>query len=78
MEPKLTRERDVEALVRNGEVREEANLSRVVSKEPGAQMWRQRGARQSPQGLREAAVLRHQQVVVRALQMESVEVKLDT
>lgn len=73
-----TREGDVESLVGDGEVRQEADLSRVVPKEAGAKRRRQRGARQPPEGLREAAVLRHQQMIVRALQVERVEGELDT
>lgn len=73
-----TREGDVESLVGDGEVRQEADLSRVVSKQAGAQRRRQRGACQPPEGLREAAVLRHQQMIVRALQVEGVEGELDT
>lgn len=72
-----TREGDVESLVGDGEVRQEADLSRVVSKQAGAQGRRQRGARQPPEGLGEAAVLRHQQMIVRALQVEGVEGELD-
>lgn len=73
-----TREGDVESLVGYREVRQEADLSRVVSEQAGAQRRRQRGARQPPEGLREAAVLRHQQMIVRALQVEGVEGELDT
>lgn len=73
-----TREGDVESLVGDGEVRQEADLSRVVPEQAGAEGRRQRGARQPPQGLREAAVLRHQQMIVRALQVEGVEGELDT
>lgn len=73
----LTREGDVESLVGNGEVGEKADLRRVVSKQARAERRRQRGARQSPQRLREAAVLRHQQMVVWALEVESVEGELD-
>ncbi|KAF3833636.1 hypothetical protein F7725_024840, partial [Dissostichus mawsoni] len=71
----LTRESDVESLVGNREVGEEADLSRVVSKQACAERGRQRGAHQPPQGLGEAAVLRHQQEVMRALQVERVEGK---
>lgn len=72
----FTRERDVEALVGDGEVGEEADLGGVVPEEPGTEGGGQGGARQPPQGLGEAAVLRHQQVVVRALQVEGVEGEL--
>lgn len=74
----LTRESDVESLVGHGEVREKADLRRVVSKQACAERRRQRGARQPPQGLREAAVLGHQQMVVRALKVECVEGELNT
>lgn len=74
----LTREGDVESLVRNGKVRQEADLCCVVSKKSCAERWGQRGAREPPKGLREAAVLCHQQMVVRALQVEGVEGELDT
>lgn len=74
----LTRESDVKSLVGNGEVREKADLSRVVSKQSCTERWRQCGARQSPQRLREAAILCHQQEVVRALKVEGVEGELDT
>lgn len=74
----LTRESDVEPLVGNREVRQKADLSRVVSEQACTERRRQCGARQSPQGLREAAVLRHQQMVMRALKVESVEGELDT
>lgn len=74
----LTWESDVEPLIWHREVWEEADLCRVVSEQPGAEGRRQRGAGQSPEGLREAAVLCHQQVVVRALEMERVESELDT
>lgn len=43
-----TREGDVETLVGNGEVREKADLSRVVPKQACAERRGQRGARQSP------------------------------
>lgn len=72
-----TWESDVESLVGHREVREEADLRRVVSKQARAERWRQRGARQSPQRLWEAAVLGHQQMVVRALQVERVKGELD-
>lgn len=74
----LTGESDVESLVGNGKVRQKADLCRVVSEQARAEWGRQRGARQSPQGLREAAILRHQQMVVRALEVEGVEGELDT
>lgn len=76
--PILTGEGDVESLVGNREVGEKADLSGVVSKEAGAERQRQRGARQPPQGLRKAAVLRHHQMIVRALEVKGVEVELDT
>ena len=74
----FTGEGDVEALVGDGEVGEEADLGGVVPEEPRAQGGGQGGARQPPQGLGEAAVLRHQQVVVGALQVEGVEGELHT
>lgn len=74
----LTREGDVESLIGNRKVREEADLSRVVSKKACAERRRQRRPRQSPQGLREAPVLCHQQMVMRALKVEGVEGELDT
>lgn len=74
----LTGESDVESLVGDREVGEEADLSRVVSKQAGTERRGQRGACQPPQGLREAAVLRHQQMVMRALEVEGVEGELDT
>lgn len=74
----LTGESDVESFVGNREVGEKADLSRVISKQACAERRRQSGARQSPEGLREAAVLRHQQMVVRTLQVEGVEGELDT
>lgn len=73
----LTRESDVESLIGNREVGEEADLSRVVSKQACAERGGQRGAHQPPQGLGEAAILRHQQEVMRALQVERVEGELD-
>lgn len=74
----LTRECDVESLVGNGEVRQKADLSRVVSKQACTERRRQGGACQSPQGLREAAILCHQQMVMRTLKVEGVEGELDT
>lgn len=74
----LTREGDVESLVGDRKVRQKADLSGVVPKQPSAERWRQRRARQSPQGLREASILRYQQMVVRALKVEGVKGELDT
>lgn len=74
----LTRESDVESLIGHREVREEAYLSRVVSKQACAEWRRKCWAGQSPQRLSEAAVLCHQQMVMRAFEVESVECELDT
>lgn len=73
-----TWESDVKSLVWNREVREEADLGCVVSKQAGTERWWQGGACQSPQGLRETAVLCYQQMVVRTLQVESVKGELYT
>lgn len=74
----LTREGDVETLIGNGEVREKADLSRVVPKQACAEGRGQRGARQSPQRLRETPIFCHQQMVMRALQVKRVEGELNT
>lgn len=55
-----TREGDVETLVRNGEVREKADLSRVVPKQACAERRGQRGAGEFPQRLRKTSVFRDQ------------------
>lgn len=73
-----TWEGDVESLVGDGEVRQEADLSGVVSEQAGTERRRQRGSRQPPEGLGKTAVLRHQQMIVWALQVEGVEGELDT
>lgn len=74
----LTWEGDVETLVGNGEVGEKADLSRVVPKQACAERRGQRGARQSPQRLRETPIFCHQQMIMRALQVKRVEGELNT
>lgn len=71
-----TREGDIEALVRHGEVRDETQLDAEVAKQAGFDGGRQDGACEPGHGLSEAAVLGNEQVIMGVLQVERVEEKL--
>lgn len=73
----ITGESDVEAVVGDGEVRDEPELSFEVAIETGVDVAGQLAAGEAGQRLQEAAVLGEQQVVVLVLQVEGVELELD-
>lgn len=73
----VTGESDVEAVVGDGEVRDEPELSFEVAIETGVDVAGQLAAGEAGQRLQEAAVLGEQEVVVLVLQVEGVELELD-
>lgn len=71
-----TRKGDIEALVRHGEVGDEAELDAEVAEQAGFDGRRQHGACESGHRLGEAAVLGNEQVIVGVFQVERVEEEL--
>lgn len=70
--PVLTWEGDVETLIGHGEVWDEANLSREVSKEPRTKRGREPRARQLLQWLSKAGIFSDEEVVVAILQVKGM------